>query len=468
MKTFGIKSPEIEINKDNPFEQCRLKRKKYAMILTNLVSSDNEGFVLALNNKWGEGKTTFIKMWSRHLEVEKFSTIMFNAWENDFVSNPLIALVAEFKNLNTKDVQGFEKVLEKASYITKGLFPTLAKAIANKYLDIEEIEGLIDGTVDSVEKAFKIEVDEYEIQKQSIVKFKKELSKYVADNSNNKPVIFIIDELDRCRPDYAVSILESIKHLFSVPNVVFVLSIDKIQLENAICGVYGSDNINSVEYLRKFIDIEYSLPKPKPNEYYEFLYTSLDFDSYFNSQPKLFNYIENTDKNSFKVICMALMGNITLRNQEKILTHIRISLMLSGDVNQTFFPTLYVFLVYCKMMERDFYNQILSQEIDLQDAQKSFNEVCLKIKKSNNRIFSILEAWFLVSYCSSVNKGNEVFKIVEGKDVETQFTSSFDDPAFRKMLVFIGNYEYYHQIKMTTLLNKINLVDDFNLDNTTF
>lgn len=75
-------------------------------------------------------------------------------------------------------------------------------------------------------------------------------------------MIFIIDELDRCNPYYAVKVLERIKHLFNIPNIVFVLSIDKEQLSNSIRGYYGSDLIKADEYLKRFIDIEYTLPDP--------------------------------------------------------------------------------------------------------------------------------------------------------------------------------------------------------------
>lgn len=78
--------------------------------------------------------------------------------------------------------------------------------------------------------------------------------------------MFIIDELDRCRPRYAVEVLEQIKHLFSVPGIVFVLSIDKVQLGNAIRGFYGSDLIDADEYYKNQIytddiELDYILSK---------------------------------------------------------------------------------------------------------------------------------------------------------------------------------------------------------------
>ena len=76
-----IKHNEIEIDSENPFSNCKLDRQKFSNILTGIINSYSEGFVLAINNKWGTGKTTFIKMWQQDLKnkipfITSSSTIM--------------------------------------------------------------------------------------------------------------------------------------------------------------------------------------------------------------------------------------------------------------------------------------------------------------------------------------------------------------------------------------------------------
>ena len=61
----------------------------------------------------------------------------------------------------------------------------------------------------------------------------------------SKKLVFLIDELDRCRPTYAVETIEKIKHLFSVPGIIWVLVMNKEQIESSIQKVYGT--INSKE-----------------------------------------------------------------------------------------------------------------------------------------------------------------------------------------------------------------------------
>jgi predicted KAP-like P-loop ATPase len=260
-----MKHHDVEIPEGNPFANCKLEREPYAKVLTEIVNTYADGFVLAINNEWGAGKTTFVKMWQQQLKNEGFQTIYFNAWENDFDNNPLVALMSELETLtNTKNEIVFKSVIEKGAVLVKNIVPALAKALIKKYVgDIDEI------AVDAIENATKAsteileeEIKEYSSKKKTIIEFRKELEKFVRQSENAKPLIFIVDELDRCRPNYAVEVLEQIKHFFSVSGIVFVLSIDKKHLGSAVKGFYGSEHIDSNEYLRRFIDSEYSIPKP--------------------------------------------------------------------------------------------------------------------------------------------------------------------------------------------------------------
>ena len=112
-----IKHQELEIQKDTPFANCKLERQQYAEVLTKIVELYSDGFVLAINNEWGTGKTTFVKMWKQHLENNDFKTVYFNAWENDFDSNPLVAIMSELKPLINKKMKKYlNQLLIKVLY----------------------------------------------------------------------------------------------------------------------------------------------------------------------------------------------------------------------------------------------------------------------------------------------------------------------------------------------------------------
>ncbi|MFX2103355.1 P-loop NTPase fold protein, partial [Acinetobacter baumannii] len=95
------------------------------------------------------------------------------------------------------------------------------------------------------------QVDNYENEKKSLEYFKSQLAEITKDLE--KPLVFIVDELDRCKPEFAIRLIERIKHFFDIPKVVFILAVNKKQLEESINSFYGFTS--SSKYLEKFIDI---------------------------------------------------------------------------------------------------------------------------------------------------------------------------------------------------------------------
>jgi len=398
---MNIKHWEIEIKQENPFANCKLGRQKYSNILTNIINSYPYGFVLALNNKWGSGKTTFVKMWEQDLKNNSFQTLYFNAWENDFENYPLTALMGELNTLTTKKTEPeFKKVLKNASTITKHIAPIIAKAIADKYIHTEGVKEAIIGVTKGLSGVFENEVNEYEKKKKSISDFRQNLSEFIANTNEGKPLIFIIDELDRCRPNYAVSILEQIKHFFSVPNIVFILSIDKEQLGNAIKGVYGSDHIDAEEYLRRFIDIEYSIPEPEVDIFYNYLYDYFQYDEFFQS-PERLKYPElKSDKSNFLETCKLLFSNakIPLRQQEKIFAHSRLALR-SFVSNMYVTPHIFLLLTFVKIRYVEFYEEMKSKSLSIQQVQEKFLTIIKSnINDDNERALMWLELQLINAY----------------------------------------------------------------------
>ncbi|MEZ4803066.1 MAG: P-loop NTPase fold protein [Gelidibacter sp.] len=374
---MNIKLYEIEPEKDNPFGNCKLEREKYADVLTSIIDSYPFGFVLGINNKWGTGKTTFVKMWEQKLKNNGHQTVYFNAWENDFEDNPLTALMGELKVLTKKSTEKeFKATLKKAATLSKHIAPVIAQAIADKYIDTKSVKEAIDGVSKGLLDVFENEVNEYAEKKKNITDFKVSLSEFIANNFNGKPLIFIIDELDRCRPNYAVSILEQIKHFFSVSNIVFVLSIDKTQLGNAVKGVYGSEHIDSDEYLRRFIDLEYSIPEPDEDVYYKYLYDYFEFDKFFDSSERKKSHEVLNDGENFIHISNLLFNNrnIPLRLQEKIFGLARVALRGFGS-NSYVVPHVFLFLTFIKVTDFGFYQDLKNKKLSLKEVQEKFLKI---------------------------------------------------------------------------------------------
>jgi hypothetical protein len=108
----------------------------------------------------------------------------------------------------------------------------------------------------------------------------------------NSPLFVMIDELDRCRPSYAVTVLERVKHLFEANDVVFIFATDTNQLQHTIRGAYGGD-FDGRSYLSRFFDRRYSFPEPRLGEFVKSKLDLIDLTKV--SSPALNNHLEPKD-----------------------------------------------------------------------------------------------------------------------------------------------------------------------------
>jgi len=140
-----IKHVDLDIPVDKPFANCRLGREKYASTLTRIVDTYADGFVLAINNAWGAGKSTFVKMWQQHLNNEGHTTLYFSAWENDFEDNPLVALLSQLRELvSTIDDPSFKGLVSKSAVLAKAVLPALLAGLVNKYFDSDTLQAVVE------------------------------------------------------------------------------------------------------------------------------------------------------------------------------------------------------------------------------------------------------------------------------------------------------------------------------------
>jgi len=270
----------LEIGETEGFsEKDLLGRRELGDRLTSLVSSVVDPQVIALNGQWGSGKTTFLKMWAGELRQKGFPVVYFDAFENDYVEDAFGALARELvmlaesapgnKKATVKSLK--EKAVGLGSHLLRSGTKLGAKVGAKVLTagivsddDLKEIlQQAIEGSADAAEQYMEQLLDHPKKQKSLADSFRASLSSLPAalalpqEGEEQRPLIYIIDELDRCRPDFALSILERIKHFLSVKNVYFVLGVHQEQLENSVRYAYGPD-IDASNYLNKFITLSIS------------------------------------------------------------------------------------------------------------------------------------------------------------------------------------------------------------------
>ena len=268
-----IQPRDLCIPEEDPFGPDRLRRKESAEVLTRIVSRVEGPCVLALDAPWGYGKTTFLKMWEAWLrqEAQGFPVVAcFNAWETDFTNHPFLALSSELTKelescIETTPLPGFntfkragKKLLQVAPQLAGSLVPGGGAAV----------EAVL--SVLSAAASDKADTNDYLETKEAIAEFKKALKKLA--QGLEKPLVVMIDELDRCRPSYAVALLEVAKHLFAVDNVVFVLAVNRAELAHSVKALYGS-GFDAEGYLRRFFDLDFQLPEPSREQFVQDLLT---------------------------------------------------------------------------------------------------------------------------------------------------------------------------------------------------
>lgn len=207
-----------------------------------------------INAPWGMGKTLFADALQEYLS-EKFkniNTLYVNSWKMDFYDEPMKALIAEMSEDNIITVESTEKAKKFLQNCGKIFFGKILKNFLLKKFnlndkDIEEMKSFFNGLDTS-------ELEDYKNYKKLLEEFKDTLSK------EESPKIIIIDELDRCRPDYAIQLLEIIKHIFDVKNIIFLFLINREQLESIVSTIYMNSNLSN-KYFEKFYDIDLNLPE---------------------------------------------------------------------------------------------------------------------------------------------------------------------------------------------------------------
>lgn len=271
------------------FENCKLDRKDYGQFLANYLIGEKDGFVLNLNGSWGTGKTEFLKRFYVELMDRGHPTIYIDAWESDFSQEPLTVVASELLNQLERLMEGAISegvLLEVKSALGKALKGTLvglagiasAKLLNDSSIGMEAINKFLDETPHNITKQL---AEDYQSQIEAIINTREALGSLAESlqtvNGSMLPVIVLIDELDRCRPTYAIEMLEVVKHFFSIKGFVFVIATDTDQLCHSITSVYG-DNFDSNQYLKRFFNRKASLPIPNISEY--ILAKGYDFDQY--------------------------------------------------------------------------------------------------------------------------------------------------------------------------------------------
>ena len=290
-------------------------RKIFAQNLIDLFNSevftDEGGITISIDGEWGTGKTFFIDKLVDMLDSD-FGVLKYDAWKSDYNSDPLMTiaelLVDKMKseNYDKGKIEQFAKTVGKVFFKTT---PALINGMMENKIGFSF--NTIAETIKDTGNVIENYIDEMGTTSSVVEEFKNQLEKYAAKiiNDGKKKVIILIDELDRCRPDHALNVLETIKHFFDVENYIFLIFNNKDQLKATIKCIYGLSNQEF--YLEKFYDYQLTLPTPDKSQFIETIFEKMKIK---NKDDRYKSAMLDHFINYFKVVS----HNFSFREIEKI------------------------------------------------------------------------------------------------------------------------------------------------------
>lgn len=244
-----------------------------------LIDSVEGNCSIALNGEWGSGKTMFIKQIKLLMDfnnpqshfpeelrsqIEQFrgvpcynsySTVYFDAWENDKHEDPLLSLIYATV-CETQESVDISNVPE-----FKNMLGSIVDAVTGRNISdiFKQVQG--DDPLKAIKKSNDIELLIHDF-----------LDTLISEKGNR--LVIFIDELDRCRPIYAVQLLERIKHYFNDERITFVFSVNLVQLQHTIKSYYGA-SFDATRYVDKFFDLRIAMPVVDYNRFFEYKFPAI-------------------------------------------------------------------------------------------------------------------------------------------------------------------------------------------------
>jgi hypothetical protein len=264
------------LDQKNPWEGDLFGRREIAEKFCLLLKTSTNSMVIGVSAPYGYGKTFFLTRLREQIKNEGGWVVHVNAWEYDYLESPLLALLDSLK-VAFSELDDRKKTKAALKDLAKAVAPTVAKVAAKRLVGIavgeQGAEELTKAVEDSTHDATKQILDRFlkdEPAQVTLQELRKKISELVEKNikedSPYRTLIIIVDELDRARPNYSVSFIEAIKHLFEVSKVIFVIGCDREIFASSAKHEFG-ESLPIDGYMRRLFDYWIELPKPGSNKY---------------------------------------------------------------------------------------------------------------------------------------------------------------------------------------------------------
>lgn len=323
--------------------------------LINQLSELKKGCCFAIEGGWGIGKTFVIEKIEKQLKImqseesnsDRYYVFNYNCWKYDYYNEPSVAIISAMIASIQKDNLMISAEFDETAKAGYKFVKEKLKKITGMYLENRIGVNLIDWISDINKMKNENEDKLFEFDKmfnfsQTIEKVREELQEI----ARCRTIILIVDELDRCVPQYAIKVLERLHHIFyGLDNVIVLMSIDRKQLGHSIEDMFGmkkdDESIDIERYLKKFIDFSLVLDNGIINssfmEKYKFFLEKFSFDD------------KSNDLEIFYTLLPKLFKDIDIRRQEKMLEKANIIHSMFSDEKADI--SVFVFEVFYEILK---------------------------------------------------------------------------------------------------------------------
>lgn len=283
------------------------------------LQDDSKNAVIAIDGKWGCGKTFVVKKLIENIDVLKYKSEVeqnrryfvsyYNSWKYDYYDEPVVAIINNLLGTLESFNQQFKDEEHSKEIKTNKIFNIIGECASDvvQHFTGINLKSILDEALDLTSK-----YDKNADLQIVISKLREELKRI----TEHIPLVIVVDELDRCVPYYAIKVLERLHHIFEeIENVVLVVVMDKSQLEHSIESIFGS-KIDTDRYLKKFIDVTLCLDAGNLVEDWIEEYEEQLFDA-FRTHDQWYNY--NAYYPEMRSFIRILLDTISIREKEKIL-----------------------------------------------------------------------------------------------------------------------------------------------------
>lgn len=407
-----------------------LARRAAGQRLSELLERVEDPVVVAVDGPWGSGKSHFLKRWVGAHQLENrgsATTVYFDAFSNDYLDDPLIALTGAIaERFQAPDQKNKLKRFKQVAY--KLARPLVRIAAATATAGATELVGPVaDALIEAGGKEAEAAADRFwhreDGRKAAMDQFRASLVQLTAsseeDASEGKPLIVVVDELDRCRPDYALSVLEVVKHFFSVPRVHFVLGVNMRALEHMVRARYGA-GVDAPDYLKRFISLSMTLP-----EFVDGTDNTRAQITYFNESASAMGIERSLSETVAVHLNLAVApAGISLRDVEKILTRL-VVLPQRAKLGGYYFGymSLVVSLTLLQVVRPDLFLKAIDRSVSIEEIKGFYGITEATIRRESQELYN--HQAFLI-------QGIWKFALADGLvDDDDDFSKAFDQFPIR-------------------------------------